>query len=168
VYRDIAPVLTDMLKDFRLRLTFESYAPVSSHVRVRGAGSPIVDVLDVSDADLDKESGLFFANEEIMLELARLDFGGPNVAGNVTRASTLPVFFPHGGRRMWRTGGGGTWFRPSRALFERHFKGKKLDYSWWRPSPPEKHVPAKWKNIGWHGWKKDRAGEEKEPAKERP
>jgi len=166
VYRDIAPVLKDMLKGFRVRLTFESYARVSTRLGLREVGSPIVDVIDVSDTDLDRGSGLFFANEEIMLELARLDFGGPNVAGNVQRASTLPVFLPHGGRSMWHTGGKSTHFRPSKALFERHFKGKKLDYSRWRASPPEKHVPAKWENIGWHGWKKDRPGVEKEQEQE--
>jgi hypothetical protein len=51
---------------------------------------------------------------------------------------------------MWWTGGGNIHFRPSRALFDRFFAGKKLDFSAWGKSPPEKLVLADFKRIGYH------------------
>lgn len=142
VYRSIAPALRDMLKGFRLRFTFESYAPIGGAL-----GSTL---LDVSDANMDQLSQLFFENEEIMLELARLDIGGPNVAANVRRNETEPNFLPLGSRAMWWMGGSRLWFPPSKPLFDRYFAGKKLDYSQWQASPPDKLVPARYENIGWH------------------
>jgi hypothetical protein len=166
VYRDMTPVIRDMLKGFRLRITFESYAPIFTVLGAVSTASASVDLLDVSDENLDTASGAFFANEEIMLEIERLDFGGPNVAANVHRASTLPAFFPAGGRSMWWSGADNIWFKPSKQLFDKYFVGKKLDYSEWQASPPEKHVPADFAKIGWSGWKEDSkpAGGEQAPA----
>jgi len=156
VYRDIAPAIRDMLKGFRLRLTFKSYAPTGGRI-----GNVL---LDVSDTDMDGVSQLFFENEEIMLELLRLDFGGPNTAGNVWKNEIEPKFLPLGSRNMWWGGGGRIWFRPSKALFAKYFEGKKLDYSVWRAAPPDKHVPALFEKIGWHPPKKDAGVPEKKAA----
>jgi hypothetical protein len=147
VYRDIAPAIRDMLKGFRVRFTFEPYARVGGTI-----GKTL---LDVSDSDLDQMSQMFFENEEIMLELVRMDFGGPNVAGNVFRNPTLPTFLPLGSRAMWWLGSQNLWFPPSKPLFDRYFEGKKLDYSPWQASPPDKHKPALFTDIGWHPPKAD-------------
>jgi len=156
VYRELGPVVRDMLKGFRLRLTFESFSPVHSGLGVRGerGGASAIDLLDFSDANLDSWGTPFLENEEIALEMARWKFGGPNVVRHVNgywSNSTLPVFFPWGSSVMWWTGGTAIWFAPSRALFDKHFVGRKLDYSQWQPSPPEKHVPADFDRIGWKG-----------------
>jgi len=156
VYRDIAPAMRDMLKGFRLTFTFESYAPVGGAI-----GKTL---LDVSDANLDQMSQLFFENEEIMLELVRMDFGGPNVAANVFRNRTLPTFLPMGSRAMWWLGSHNIWFPPSKPLFDRYFEGKKLDYAQWQASPPEKHKPALFAEIGWHPPKADAGDANRKPA----
>ena len=156
VYRELGPVIRDMLKGFRLRLTFESYAPVHSGLGVRGerAGATSLDLLDFSDTSLDSWGTPFLENQEIALELAHWHFGGPNVVQHVNgywSNVTLPVFFPWGSSRMWWSGGTAIWFAPSRQLFDKHFVGKKLDYSQWQASPPEKHVLAEFDKIGWRG-----------------
>ena len=156
VYRELGPVARDMLKGFRLRLTFESYAPVHSRLGVRGerAGATSLDLLDFSDTNLDSWGSPFLENQEIALELVRWQLGGPNVVRHVNgywSNTTLPVFFPWGSSHMWWSGGTTIWFAPSRPLFDKHFVGKKLDYSHWQASPPDKHVLAEFDKIGWRG-----------------
>jgi hypothetical protein len=169
VYRELGPVARDMLKGFRLKLTLESYAPVHSGLGVRGesAGNPAIELLDFSDANLDTWGTPFLENQEIMLELVRWRLGGPNIVRNVHgywANNTLPVFFPWGSMHMWWSGGTAIWFAPSKPLFDRHFTGKKLDYSQWQASPPDKHVPAEFDKIGWKGLVR----KEKAPPKEAP
>lgn len=161
VYREIAPVVRDLVKGLRLRFTCESYAPVHSGLGVRGAGSTAIDVIDISDENMDQAAAPFWANEEVMLEVARGDFWGPNIARNVRGYDsnfTLPLFTPLGSPHMWWLGSQNIWFPPSRQLFDKHFAGKKLDFSPWAASPPEKQVPARWQDVGWQGWK-DRPAE---------
>ena len=96
----------------------------------RESGATVVDLLDISDANMDKWGGAFLENEEVMLELAQLQFEGPNVVQNVQgywSNETLPVFFPAGSPSMWYSGGPHICFAPSRQLFDKHFAGKKLD-----------------------------------------
>ena len=152
VYRDMGPIARDLLNGFRLRFSIESYAPVHSGLGVRGesGGATSMDLLDVSDANLDKWGGPFFENEEVMLELTQLQFGGRNQVDNVREYGgneTVPVFFPAGSPHMWFFAGGSTervYFAPSRQLFDKHFAGKKLDY----PHGPTQ-VPAEFEKIGW-------------------
>jgi hypothetical protein len=138
-----------------IRLTIESYAPVHCGLGVRGerAGAKEMDLIHVSDRNLDKWGGSFLGNEEIMLDLLRWELGSADIVSHVRGFAgnrSLPVFVPLGSRHMWWFGGDKVWFRPSRAVFDRWFAGKKLDYSEWRASPPEKHVPASFKRIGYH------------------
>jgi hypothetical protein len=162
-YREIGPVLADMLKGFRLRLTFDSYASAQNRLGMRGAGhlggATAVDLIDISDANMDSWGGLFLENEEAMLELAQWDLGGPNVVRQVegfAKNVTLPVFTP-----------GCDWdrilFAPSKALFDKYFAGKTLDYGEERWGGKK---PAKFEDIGWQGWKERQAKEKKpeEPA----
>lgn len=154
-YRELRPVFRDILEDFKLRLTFESYAPIRAtgfgH-RGRKAGVNYVDLIDFSHDDLDNYGGLFLQNEEIMIDLLRWELGSADVvnhtrgfAGNLT----LPVYLPWGSKYCAWRGSSGIFFKPSLALFNRHFKGKKLDYSRWRATPENKHVPARFDRIGY-------------------
>ena len=168
VYRELGPVARDMLKGFRLKFTFESYAPVHSGLGVRGesAGNPAMDLLEFSDTNLDSWGTPFLENQEIMLELVNWRLGGPNVVRHVQgywANNTLPVYAPRGSMHMWWHGGDQIWFAPSRQLFDKHFVGKMLDYSQWQASPPDKHVPAEFDRIGWKGLVR----KEKEPPKEK-
>ena len=157
-YRALAPVLRDVLKDFQVRLTFDSYCPVggcSLGVRNRSSGATAVDLIHFSSENLDNWGGRFLNNQEVMLELARGKLAGPNITTHVrdyARNSTLPVFSPY------RTA---AWFngiyilvKPSRPLFDRYFKGKMLDYRPWTKAPP---VPADFNKIGWKPMRKGAA-----------
>ncbi len=149
-YRNLAPVLRDILKDFHVRLTFDSYSPVggcSLGVRNRTAGATAVDLINFSSDNLDSWGHQFLSNQEIMLELARGDLAGPNIATHVrdyTRNLTLPVFSPYKSAAWFR--GIYALIKPSRPLFDRYFKGKMLDYRPWTKNPP---VPADFNKIGW-------------------
>ncbi len=173
VHRELGPVFRDMLKGFHVRLTLESYAPVTSGLGVRDhrAGAKEVDLINFSDKSLDTWGGLFLKNEEIMLDLARWQLGGDDVVKHVRgyhANRTLPVFFPAGSKHMWWSGGTEVWFRPSRQLFDRHFVGKKLDYSQWRASPPSKHVLARFESIGWRGSKTNGSRKKRPPTPQPP
>ena len=152
--RELGPVFRDMLKGFQVRFTFESFSPVLSGIGVRGtrAGATSVDLINVTDRDRDKWGALFLENEELMLDLVRWQLGAKDIVTHVREYATnltLPVFTPLGSGHMWWMSGRNVSFPPSRQLFEKHFKGRKLDFSQWQPSPPEKHVLATWERIGW-------------------
>ena len=125
IFRDLEPVIRDLMKDFRLKLTFESYAPLRfrQYYRYRGmqAATRTFDLLDFSWTNLDSLGGKFIENEEIMLELVRGNLGGRNLNEHVKDCGsnlTLPVFHSGGVPEIY--------FRPSRALFDKHFTGKDL------------------------------------------
>jgi len=144
VLRDLRPVFRDLMKDFQLKLTFESYAPLRfrPYYRFRGqrAATKCFDLIDFSDKDLDKYGYAFLGNEEIMLELLRLQTGKHNVVENVKGHAgnlTVPVFHPFGAPEIY--------FNPSRIFFEKFFQGKTLHFYKKEGGPR----PARWKDIGW-------------------
>ncbi len=153
-HREIGPVFRDMLKDFQLRLTFETFSPVGSGlgVRMRRADVKAMDLINFTDKDLDKWGGSFLANEELMLDLVRWELGSQDIVSDVqdyVNNTTLPYFTPNGSRYMWWLGSTNIHFPPSRKLFDKLFEGRKLDPSQWQASPPDKHVPARFEEIGW-------------------
>ncbi len=153
IYRDLAPLFRDMLKDVQIRFTIESYAPISSGLTLRNrrARPSSIDLINFTDKDMDQTGGAMLANEEVMLDLARWQFSSATIAAQTKDAEnnqTLPVFVPRGSRHMWFTGNTSISFKPSRQLYDKFFVGKMLDFSEWQAAPPEKHVPAKWEEIG--------------------
>jgi len=155
VYRELGPVFRDALEGFQVKLTFQSYAPVHYKYNSRGqrSRSKSVDILNITDKDLDRYGYNFFENEEIMLDVIRWELGSSDVVSHVKNYSgntTLPVFTPLGSSHMWWSGGGNLHFRPSRPLFNKFFKGKKLDFAQWGKSPPNKHVLADFAKVGYH------------------
>jgi hypothetical protein len=154
-FRELGPVFRDVLRDFQIRLTFESYAPVFFGYNPRGRSSRVksVDIINVTDRDLDAYGYNFFENEEVMVDLVRWELGSADVVNQVKdygANSTLPVFSPLGSNHMWWSGSGNIHFRTSKALFDKYFTGKKLDFAEWQASPPDKHVPADFKAHGYH------------------
>ncbi|MCX7805948.1 MAG: hypothetical protein N3A38_12265, partial [Planctomycetota bacterium] len=96
IYRELGPVFRDILKDFRVRLTFESYCPLlplggSPGIRNLRAKTMEADIIDFSDENLDNWGGRFLENEEIMLELARLKLAGKNIAAHVQNLSLIHI-----------------------------------------------------------------------------
>jgi len=158
ILRSLRPVFRNMMKDFRLKLTFESYAPLRfrQYYRYRGrqAGTKEFDLLDFSDSDLDTYGYGFLDNEEVMLELLRGQINGPNLLAHVREHGTnltLPVFHPTGVPEIY--------FAPSRKLFDKHLAGKTL-------TPyPRRGKPRK-ANFKIDGWLGDQPGrKEKNPKK---
>jgi len=154
VYRDLRPVFRDLMQDFKLKLTFESYAPLrfKPYYRYRGqrAATKKYDLIDFSHTDLDHYGFEFLGNEEIMLELLRLQMGGSNVthavaghAGNLT----VPVYHPRGAAEIY--------FNPSRIFFDKFFKGKTLHFYAKEGGPR----PALWKNIGYKEAPREKKGQ---------
>jgi hypothetical protein len=82
-----------------------------------------MDLLDISDENLDRYGDLLFENEETMLDLLRWDLGSKTFAANLKgweMNRMLPVLL----RRA-----GAIWFKPSRPLYDRYVKGVPLDFS---------------------------------------
>ncbi|HLX63650.1 MAG TPA: hypothetical protein VKX17_20435 [Planctomycetota bacterium] len=134
ILRDLQPVLRDMLKDFKVRLTFESYAPIRFSqigLRGKGAGTASIDFIHFSDKDLDKLGGSFLENEELMLDLSRGEFASKEIADHVRdwqHNLTLPVFQNWGSMFATYRNGDAIYFKPSPALFEKIFEGKTLNF----------------------------------------
>jgi hypothetical protein len=132
--RDLEPMFQDMLKDFKVKLTFECYDKLRSLYGIRGAGAGArtIDFINVTDKDLDRYGSKFFENEEIMLEVVQGKFNEDNIAANVREWPhnlTVPVFHNWGSgskEAPWRSGGE-VLFRPSQAMFKKYFDGKTLE-----------------------------------------
>lgn len=155
VIRDLRPIFQDILKDFKLKLTFESYATIwATGFGHRGAraGTHRADLINFSDKDLDNFGSVFIENEEIMVDLLRWDVGSKNVCEHVknfTNNLTLPIFLPRGSPNAWYGVGSEVLFAPSRPMFDKHFAGKKLTFVYDRS--PNRTRDASWDEIGWKG-----------------
>lgn len=158
--RDLRPIAADMMTDFRLKFTFECYAPIRfrQYYRYRGAGAATrtYDLIDFSDKDMDKYGHDFLGNEEIMLELLSLRTGGANIVDHVSGHAdnlTLPVYHPTGTPEIY--------FRPSRAMFDKYFAGKTLKFD--QRDGGER--PANWDDIGYKPDRTKTGDKKEEPGK---
>jgi hypothetical protein len=160
IFRDLGPAGRDMLADFKVRLVFESYAPiVESGIGWRGSrqGGREVDLIHFSADDLDNYGNKFLENEPIMLDLVRGEVGAASVIEHTRGFAdnpTLPVFVPWGSRFADWHGSEIICFKPSRELFNKYFvdehgHNRKIDPSQWGPSPPDKLIEAKFEEIGY-------------------
>jgi hypothetical protein len=154
VLRQLQPVFADLLKGFKLRLTFESFSPIMSSGfgwRDRRTLTPIVDLIHLTEHDLDQHGVSILENEEIVLDLLRGRIGSPNIAETVKHFqdnNTLPLILIWGSANApWRQSDEIT-FKPSKELFDRHFAGKMLDFDRWN-STGKNIRPAKFEDVGW-------------------
>ncbi|MEX0717444.1 MAG: hypothetical protein WD066_12695 [Planctomycetaceae bacterium] len=143
VYRDLQPVFRDMADGMRLKFTVEAYGPVRVRGGIRDSRTRThkFDLIDFSWQHLDQYGYEFLANEEIMLELLQGELGGGNLVENIKEHrtnATVPVFHPTGTSEIS--------FQPSRALFDKHFAGKKISIRRGRDLVEE---PARWEEIGY-------------------
>jgi hypothetical protein len=149
-YRELSPVFGEMLEDFMVKIRFEAYCPIVQtrglEHRRKGSAVPYLDILSVTDRDLDQHGYTIFENDEVMIEILRWRLGthqraanhGPFITRNLANQAknlSLPVF--HGGR------GGYLLIRPSRPLFRRYFEGKTLENRGGK-------FPARFDQIGYH------------------
>jgi len=151
VYRDLRPVFRDMLQGARVRLVVESYAPIGMargyyYYRGQRAATREYDLIDFSSKDFDRYGYDFLSNEEIMLELLRFQLSGGDLMETIKphpNNLTVPVYHTSGIPQIT--------FRPSRTLFDRHFKGKTLHFNKKNGGPRI----ANYKEIGLQAEKKD-------------
>lgn len=154
VFRELMPAVRDMLSGFEFRLTVETYGPIDHSgfgLRNRQALPKEIDFFWFNDTQLDKFGDRVVENEEMMLAMARLDFGNKVLTdqmSNFANNETMPVHLPIGSAYMWWTGGIETSIRPSRQLFDKHFVGKKLNYNEWGEKPTDTLIPAEFEKIG--------------------
>lgn len=152
--RQLQPVLSDLLQGFKLRLTLESYAPISITGfgwRDRRASTPIVDLIHITDKDLDQHGVSVLDNEEIVLDMLRGRLGSANIAEAVKQFQdnhTVPLLLIWGSANApWRQSDE-ICFKSSRELFDRHFAGKMLDFDRWQ-STGKNIRPARFDEVGW-------------------
>jgi len=168
--RYLQPVFADMLKGFQLRFTFETYCPIAVSglgLRGRRAGVNHTDLIHFSDRDLDQYGQEFLKNEEIVLDLLRGQVGSSDIVAAVRQFAgnrTVPVFVPAGSAHDYWRGGDEICFAPSRQLFDKHFAGKKLDYSRWATSSPDKIKPARFQDIGYQPPKRSNTEKPNQPG----
>lgn len=139
-FRDLRPVFQDLMEGMEIKVVFESYAPIlttgfgwrDSNARTRKA-----DLISFSASEnMDAYGFPFTENEEVMVDLLRLDFNSSWLENNVKGWQgnrTLPVLHR----------GGGIFFNPSAHYFKKFFDGKMLKHHF---RPP---VPARFEEIGW-------------------
>jgi hypothetical protein len=141
--RHLQPVIRDMLEGLRVRFTVEAYTPLYAawNIPLRNGSSNtrLIDLIDISDRNLDAYGANILENEEVMLELQQLKFDGPNLrrhlegyVGNLT----LPLLL---GRAQPAI------FKPSRYFYDRLYTGKSIDYG---PRGGGAR-PASFDEIGW-------------------
>jgi hypothetical protein len=156
-YRALAPVFADVMQGFHLRVTFESYAPIDNYhwqapLRNADAHPLTCDLLNFSSENLDQQGGRFIQNEEVMLALLR---GYHRFSRHATDRPGYSHFLAanlryrqnnHALPMLNATGGASFQIKPSKELFDRLFKGKKLH---WTYKDKKYTREARFKDIGW-------------------
>jgi hypothetical protein len=144
--RELRPVFQDILKEFKVRFVFESYSNIyrtDFGFRDRRVGTSKADLINFSaDRDMDKYGYRFLENEEIMVALLRWKLDAPVILSHVKAWATNHTLPAH-------HKGGSIGFRPSRVLFDRYLKGKKLRFS--HPRPKGRTEMADFNKVGWKG-----------------
>jgi len=126
--RRLQPVIRDMLEGLHLRFTIESYATLywnwngGPFLRNGPSNTREIDLIDVSDKNLDAYGANLLENEEIMLEFEQLRFDGPNLRkhlGGMYNNHTLPLFLYYQQPAI---------FKPSKPFFDRLYAGKTIRF----------------------------------------
>jgi hypothetical protein len=153
-YRNLQPIFKDSMKEFKVLVSFQCYAPLYTGFGYRDRSSKprSCEIFSFSGADYDNTGGLLLDNDEIMQELLRQKFWDINfvrTAQAFPNNATVPVMTDAGSPYAgWRgTSGVGIFFRPTKAMFQKYFEGKKLDYNQWG-SDGKNAVPAEFDKIG--------------------
>ena len=149
-FRNLQPVFKSLMKEFKVSVVFECFAPIQTNFgwRDRNSSPRSCEILSFSGADYDNEGGLLLDNDEIMQELLRHKYSGLNflrAADTFVNNQTVPVICSRGTPYAYNhTGGRGIGFRPSKKMFMEFFDGKMVQ-RWGRPEP----IKAEFSNFGY-------------------
>lgn len=127
-YRDLIPILADLMKDFELRMRIE-YWPVDAHGGTSDTAwyKPTWWLIRFDEKrNLDNYGAKILENEEFLLALMRWDLQSPHILDVLRHAgqnASVPIWSPKSG-----TGGYG-WHgqynvRPTAGMRKRHWHGK--------------------------------------------
>lgn len=154
-YRNLQPIFKDLMKEFKISVSFQCYASLHTcfGYRDRSSKPRSCEIFSFSGADYDNTGGLLLDNDEIMQELLRQKFWDYNFVRafqDFPNNMTVPVVSDSGSPYAGWKGSSivGIFFPPTKAMFQKYFEGKSLDYSEWGPSKPENLVPALFEKIG--------------------
>jgi hypothetical protein len=151
-YRNLQPVFKNLMKDFKVSVVFESYAPIMTNYgyRDRTSAPRSCEILSFSGEDYDNAGGLLLDNDEVMQELLRQKFWDYNFirsAQDFANNMTVPVICDGGSPYAnYGAGGRGICFKPSKIMFDKYFEGKILDLGPWLK---HEKVPADFAKIGY-------------------
>ena len=166
-YRDLQPIFKSLMKEFKVSVIFESYAPITTGfgLRDRGTIPRSCEILSFSGANYDKYGGLLLDNDEIMQELLRQKIWDKNLIGTTDQLEnngSVPVICDVGSPYAAFDFGRSTMcisFKPSKQMFDKYFEGKNIN-TWSVPTP----FKAEFEKIGYDPAKDTR----KVPAKVAP
>lgn len=151
-YRNLQPVFKELMKEFKVSVVFECYAPVMTNYGLRDRTSQprSCEIFAFSGENYDNAGGLLLDNDEIMQELLRQKFWDYNfirTAQDFANNMTVPVVCDGGSPyAQYGAGGRGICFKPSKVLFQRYFEGKTLDLGPWLK---HEKVQADFEKIGY-------------------
>lgn len=127
-YRELLPVVSDLMKDLRLTMVIEYWAPIAAGVtRERKSNTPRIYLIKYDETNLDQYGGRILENEEFMLALMRWDLDSPHVTGVLQHFGgnlSIPVW-----NRARGTSGmgfhGQVAVRPSPQMHEKYYKNRR-------------------------------------------
>jgi hypothetical protein len=146
--RTLQPVFRDLMREFRLDVTFTCYSPLRSPEltgrRWHPAGRPIRLLYFDGDRSVDAHDYAFVDNEEVMLDVLRGALNSGTVLRHLRGAGT-PIF--HDRARCW--------FIASRPLYDQYVKGKKIRTTRWGKHAKDYYTgTVKFEQVGWKPVKK--------------
>ncbi len=124
--RRLQPIVRDLVRGLKVKFTVETYSPIRCSQAMRGfelEGSiKEVDLIDISDKNLDRRGVNFFSNEEAVLDFMRWWLDSSTMRAELKNANvnkTLPIL---------QLRSGAIWFKPSQTLYDRYVKDVKMDF----------------------------------------
>ena len=123
-YRDVAPILRDFLKGFKVRVVFENYGEIlgTEHLFWYDRPRELAIVNYAYGGEAGGKTGTHpLDDEEVVVDLAKLLLAKPNDPWCRRKA---PFLGKYAGRNQFRA-----IIRPSQPLFDKYFKGKELSFS---------------------------------------
>ena len=126
-YRELLPVLADLMDDLKLTMTIEYWHPIARGVSREARSLPTrIYIMKYDETNLDHWGGRILDNEEFMLALMRWDLDSPHVTSVVRHfGSNLAIPVWNKGRGTSGTGWHGQIaVKPSKQMHDKYYKNR--------------------------------------------
>lgn len=127
-YRELLPVLTDLMKDLKFTLAIEYWHPIARGVAREAKSLPKkIYIMKYDETNLDQWGGRILDNEEFMLAVMRWDLESPHVTSVVRHfGSNLSIPVWNKARGTSGTGWHGQIaVKPSKHMHDKYYKNRK-------------------------------------------